>query len=467
MHRSFGITRAAIGLAQGIVLYFLDAAFEAKTWPATDALVFAPLVLVSVFVPTVAVAAIGNLRPRNFAIWTVAATVILAGLGAYDILRDPGGAVDIFQALLNGTRPRGVPSITLWLIVPVGLFIAQALIVSGDADRKFMAGYGRYFDIAWKHGVQIVLAALFLGAFWLLLWLGAAIFKLINIDVLAELIAKRWFALPASTFVIACAILITDVQAGIVRGVRTLTLTLLSWLMPLMAAMTVAFLAALVFTGLEPLLSTRRATAVLLFAGAALVLLLNAAYQDGPGEQQVARILRYAGTATAVALTPLVAIAAYAVALRVEQYGWTPERVVAVACVVFAACYALGYLLAALKSPQWLKWIEPTNILAAFVVLAVMLALLSPMADPARIAVADQVARLESGRISPEKFDYQFLRFRSGRYGVEALARLRAKQDGPDAARIAERANAIWCRTVAAWMLAPERMVETAAYPAC
>ena len=214
-------------------------------------------------------------------------------------------------------------------------------------------------------------------------------------------------------------------------------------------------------------LRSMRATAVLLFAGAALVLLLNAAYQDGPGEQQVARILRYAGTATAVALTPLVAIAAYAVALRVEQYGWTPERVVAVACVVFAACYALGYLLAALKSPQWLKWIEPTNILAAFVVLAVMLALLSPMADPARIAVADQVARLESGRISPEKFDYQFLRFRSGRYGVEALARLRAKQDGPDAARIAERANAIWCRTVAAWMLAPERMVETAAYPAC
>jgi hypothetical protein len=159
MHGSLGITRAAIGLAQGIVLYFLDAAFEAKTWPATDALVFAPLVLVSVFVPTVAVAASGNLRPRNFAIWTVVATVILAGLGAYDILRDPGGSVGgIFGALPQfATAPRNVPSITLWLVVPVGLFVAQALIVSSDADRKFMAGYGRYFDIAWKHGVQLFL----------------------------------------------------------------------------------------------------------------------------------------------------------------------------------------------------------------------------------------------------------------------------------------------------------------------
>jgi hypothetical protein len=148
MHQSLGIIRAAIGLAQGIVLYFLDAAFEAKTWPATDALVFAPLVLVSVFVPTVAVAASGNLRPRNFAIWTVAATVILAGLGAYDILRDPGGSVGGIFGIFGARpwlapAPRSVQSITLWLIVPVGLFIAQALIVSGDADRKFMAGYRR------------------------------------------------------------------------------------------------------------------------------------------------------------------------------------------------------------------------------------------------------------------------------------------------------------------------------------
>src|SRR6516162_4070647 len=72
----------------------------------------------------------------------------------------------------------------------------------------------------------------------------------------------------------------------------------------------------------------------------------------------------------------------------------------------------------------------------------VMLGLLSPIADPARIAVADQEARLESGRISPDEFDFAFLRFRSGRYGLQALDRLRMERGGPNAAHIAELANA-------------------------
>jgi hypothetical protein len=39
--------------------------------------------------------------------------------------------------------------------------------------------------------------------------------------------------------------------------------------------------------------------------------------------------------------------------------------------------------------------------------------------------------------IAPDKFDFAFLRFRSGRFGREALDRLMAKQDGPNAELIA------------------------------
>jgi hypothetical protein len=67
--------------------------------------------------------------------------------------------------------------------------------------------------------------------------------------------------------------------------------------------------------------------------------------------------------------------------------------------------------------------------------------LLTPLADPARISVNDQMARLEQGRVSPDKFDFAFLRFDSGRYGREALEGLKAKTDGPEAVRIAQRAN--------------------------
>jgi hypothetical protein len=84
---------------------------------------------------------------------------------------------------------------------------------------------------------------------------------------------------------------------------------------------------------------------------------------------------------------------------------------------------------------------EITNVAAAYVILAVLLALLTPIADPARLSVADQVARLESGKIPPDQFDFAFLRFEGGRYGERALEGLKTKRDGPDAAQVSQKAN--------------------------
>jgi hypothetical protein len=85
--------------------------------------------------------------------------------------------------------------------------------------------------------------------------------------------------------------------------------------------------------------------------------------------------------------------------------------------------------------------VEPTNVVAAYVIMAVVLSLFSPIADPARIAVADQIRRPETGRVTPEQFDYRFLRFWSGRYGTAALERLAAQTEGPQAAAISARAK--------------------------
>jgi hypothetical protein len=138
---------------------------------------------------------------------------------------------------------------------------------------------------------------------------------------------------------------------------------------------------------------------------------------------------------------PLVGLAAYGLSLRIRQYGWTPERIIALACVTVATCYALGYALAAVRPGAWLKWLEVANIFTACVVVVLLVALGSPVADPARISVADQVARLEAEKISPEKFDFAFLRFKSGRFGRQALEKLAQKQDGVNGAQIARKAG--------------------------
>ena len=55
-----------------------------------------------------------------------------------------------------------------------------------------------------------------------------------------------------------------------------------------------------------------------------------------PSEETAALALREAG----VLLAPMIVLAAYALWLRIGQYGLTPDRVVAVACVVAGLVYA-------------------------------------------------------------------------------------------------------------------------------
>ena len=419
------IIRAAIGLLQGLALFALLRAAETKSWPATEAMLYAPLVTACVFVPLVAIVGFHNLRPQALALWTAIVTALCAALAAEDIFRDPG------------TGARHDPQALLWAALAAGLFIGHSLIVAGSTDRKYLAAYATDFAVSWKLALQGALAGAFVGAFWLLLWIGAELFRLIRIEFLADLIKHDWFWIPATTFVGACALHITDARAGFVEGTRTLALALLSWLLPVMTLFCIAFVLALPFTGLEPLWSTRRATAILLVAAAALVVLINAAYQDGRYDSPAA--LRYASRAAALVLVPLVGLAAYGLSLRVTQYGWTTERVNACACIVIAACYAIGYAATALGWRARLAGIEATNIATSLAVLAVLLALFTPIADPARIAVADQMRRLADGRVAPEKFDYEFLRFRSGRYGLEALAQIAAQEPVAGAAQRANR----------------------------
>ena len=438
------IARVAVGIAQGAALCLLAYAASMNAWPATNPYAFAPLMTVVVFVPLVVVLGLAELPLRTLAIWATAAAVVCAGLAAYDIFRDPSSGSN-WPDWSYG--PRRDPDVVVWLALAGGLFVANALVTAGASDRRYIASYPTYFEVSWRQGVQIALASLFAGAFWFVLWLGGELFRLIGIKFLANLVAQDAFAFPAMAVVFAYAIHVADARAGIVQGARTLTLVLLSWLLPVMTLFAVAFLLALPFTGLEALWSTRSATAILLAAVATLVFLINATYQDGRREPPPAAVLRYASVAATLVLAPLVGLAAYGLALRVQQYGWTPERVKAFACVAIAACYAIGYAVAALRWRERLADIETVNVVAAFTTLAVLILLLTPFADPARISVADQLSRLKNGTTPPEKLDVDFLRFRAGRYGMAALDELAAqdKESASDSvgarARLALRAK--------------------------
>ncbi len=427
--------RLGIGFIQGLALLILYQAFDDKTWPATDGLVFGPLVVVAAAIPLLVISGLGNIRPRGLIIWAVIATIGCVGFGIYGIISDP-----VIAQSAAAPMPRIVPTVmTLFSIVTM-LFIVHGFIVAAEADRRLLAGYPTYFDVFCKHAVQAGLAAAFVGVFWTLLSLSGELFRLIGIGFLGQLIRRSAFWIPATALAFSYGIHVTDVQAAIVRGARTLGLFLLSWLLPMMALVGAAFVLALPFTGLEPLWSTRRASGILLGAATALILLINAAFQDGRAENRAVAVLRYASALAAVVVVPLIVLAGYALALRIRQYGLTPDRVGVAVCVLVGASFAVGYVVAAARSGAELRGVAGTNIVTVLVVVGLLLVLNSPIADPDRLSVADQVSRLQSGRISPDEFDFAFLRFGSGRYGTRALEQLATHAQGPQAAVIADRA---------------------------
>jgi hypothetical protein len=239
----------------------------------------------------------------------------------------------------------------------------------------------------------------------------------------------------------ALAVQITSERISLVTGARTIALLLLGWLLPVLTLFAVAFLGSLAFTGLAPLWATGHATALLVTAGASLIVLINATYQDGGEEHLPASILRLSARVAALALAPITIIAFYSIWLRVEQYGLTPQRTIGLALIALGACYAAGYVLASVSPGRWLRPLETTNVAAATLCVGLIVSLLTSVADPIRLSVDDQVARLRSGRTELAKFDFNFLRFEAGRYGLEALQQLAQDKSTPAAIAIAAKAD--------------------------
>lgn len=422
--------RIGIGLIQGLLLYALYRAADGKVWPSTQPELFGGLALAIGFAPVAALAGVGRLKWPVLAAWIGGVAVVLFLLGWHDVAR----------RVLADYEEAPFLKFPVMGFAAAALFIAHHLFAPAVRVRRWVVDYHQYFDVAWKAGVQLALSLGFTGAFWILLQLGAALFDLIGLKFLTELVRSAWFALPVTCTAFAIAVQLTDVRDGLIRGVRTVALMLLSWLLLVITALTAGFLAALPFTGLDPLWATRSATAMLLGAAAALIILINTAYQDGQPDNLPPRVLRIATRVASVLVAPLVILAVWGLSLRIGQYGLTPDRIIAAACALVGAVYAGGYLFAAVRPGAWMKPLERTNIVAAILSVLMILALFSPLLDPTRLSVADQVARLERGKVKAADFDYSFLRFDSGKAGRAALDRLVASRDA-DTARLAREAK--------------------------
>lgn len=433
--------RLGIGGAQGLLLYGLYAWTDRVGAHAIGAQLLFPTLALLLLLPSIAVVSVGHMARKQFWIWLTIAASLIASLAWYDVWhRLP------FDQMADANMTESLRSVSdlqcLWVMM-LSLFVAQSLVTAGCIDKRFLASYETCFDISWTLMIQAAFSFCFVGLLWLVLFMGGKLFDMLHVDLFDLILLKTWFLIPVTAIAWTMALHVTDTRPGIVRGIRSLLLGLLAWLLPIAVLVMGSFLVALAVNGLDLLWSTGHATALLLTASIILIALINTSYQSGAQENAPPRILQWSARIASVLLLILCTLAILAMHLRVDQYGWTTSRVTAAVYLLLASLYALAYVWSALQLKNWMADVARVNVMLALFGLACVVALLSPIADPERMAAQNQLTRFAEDKVSINHLDLVSLRFDNGRFGIEALRQLANWSHGGDAAEVRARAGKI------------------------
>jgi hypothetical protein len=314
--------------------------------------------------------------------------------------------------------------------------LALPLFQAGFLKRRFATPYADVHYHVWNDALAGAGAIAFTGLSWLVLLVLSELFHLLKIDLIRDLMNEEWFGWTFSGTAFGAGLGTLKNQARVLGTLQSVAMLVLGLLAVPFAFGLVLFLGATILSGPDVLWeATRSATPVLLLCTAGAFVLANAVLRNGDGEMTGNRAMRAAAWLLAAVILPLAIFAAVSMGQRLAQYGLAPERLWGLVAIAVACAFGLGYWVALLRGRRahWAPTLRQTNLrLAAGVcVLAILLAL--PILDFASIATRNQLARLESGAVSADNFDYAALRWDFGEPGKRALARL--AQTGPGKAK--------------------------------
>ncbi len=440
-----------IGVVQGIMLYFLYYAYSIDAWPSESPLWSYPLWTVAVVSPILLLLTLENENQSKTMKYILGYSVVLALVALYT------GS----QALPYGEFQLSSMNWIFALSIALASFKALMYMQQRIAGRPF--SYDILFVYSWRNFLTYSLASLFAGIFWLILMLWAQLFHAIEIDFFRELFGKEWFIFPILGFAFALGVVIFRNLVRIIDSITRLLQGLIKILLPLVVAVAVGFLAALPFVGLDALWSTGNGTGLLLWLLAIVLFFSNAVFQDGKGSNPYPKLIHrglYCGLLT---LPVISALSLYGLYLRLSEYGWTVARSWAFVVWLLLTLIAVGYAVGIVRlRDRWQAELARVNTAMGLVVLAMLLAVNSPLIDFRKISIASQLARVESGLLELKDFDFWYVSRQLARPGYLAMQRLKgdlgdsdpdllAQIDSPRRSRhpaVALSSDEIWEQTI-------------------
>ncbi len=402
-----------IALVQGLLLLLLHQAIELKFWPHEQPQWLFAFYSVVFIWPTILLLGMQSGRELAFAKLTLPFALICGLCGYYVGYQATPLAHIRYDSLLFA------------FVLTMAIATFKALMYAQQYQGADRISYSTLFKWSWRNFLTLSLTLLFAGCFWGILTLWGALFKTIGIVFFKELFESRWFYYPAIALANGFGVIIFRNLTSIIDTITRLQQALMKFLLVILTLISILFLLALPFTGLQPLWGSGGST-LILWMQALMLFFVNAVYQDEADRWPYSRGLHrfiYFG----IALLPIYsAISFYGLGLRVEQYGWSLARCWAYLIWLLLALFPLGYCWGIFRlRDQWTHQLSRVNIAIGLIFLGCMLAVNSPLLDFRKITVDSQLARLESGKTTPDSFDFNYFRRNLARPGYLALQQLK------------------------------------------
>lgn len=299
-------------------------------------------------------------------------------------------------------------------------WIQYSLHVSREQTR-----YPHFYRQLWLNALTLLIVFVANGLFWLVLLLWSEMFKLVGIPFFSTLFFDTdWFGYVAFGLITALAVVLARTQSRLVTAVQKLLTFIATGLLPLVALLALMFILTLPFTGLEAI--SQRVSAAGLMSTLTLLLLLLMAIVREPQKEALPYpgALRYLIKCSLIVAPIYMLIAGWSLWVRIQQYGWTPERVYGVLVVVVLLVWSFGYLASILRrgrNPLELQ--GPVILGVSLLALGLLVLLSSPVIDAWRISVNSHMGLYHSGKIKPDQVSLYMLDHsgKPGRAALEAL----------------------------------------------
>ncbi|WP_336985833.1 DUF4153 domain-containing protein [Altererythrobacter aquiaggeris] len=321
--------------------------------------------------------------------------------------------------------------------------IAVPLFQAGFHRRRMATDYSDTHYHVWTNAISGAGALAFVGLSWLVATLLAELFQLIEINLPRDLLDEEWFGWMFSGAAFGAGLGVLRNQSKILGTLQSVVMLVFSILAVPLAAALVLFLFAVLISGPEVLWrATDSATPFLLTFAAGSFVLVNAVVRNNDNEASQSRLLQIAAAALAAIILPLSILAAASMGTRIAQHGLSPERIWALVAIALACFYGVAYLAALIRGRKagWRTQIRKSNMITAVATCLVALLLALPIFDFSAISARDQVARLKTGDVAAQDFDFHALRWDFGEPGRNALADL-IKNGKPEVVKLAKEAN--------------------------